>query len=167
MKFQYGLKRLYYENSVYIFFGIVQLALAFTLMFYLMMDFKQHFREQIVLEMEILIFTLMLFDCIAYHYVHGFTFRFISVLEFTCLLSFVGCFVAVYFHGVQISDEEVEFVLIVVRSTVQVLRFFTLIGRIHENREEQKLNTPIEILENGNSSIKEVSSEGQIQINLS
>ena len=164
MKFIYALNKLYYENRLYIFFGIFQLALSFSLFFYLLADFKQHFREKHVLQVEIAIFGLMSLDCLVYHMVHGLRFSLLSLLEFFILAGFGTCFAVIFLHGVQTTNEEVELALIVLRFALQGFRLVLLVARMRENQSKRNSNTDLEITDNCSSGFKDSNSVANFEI---
>ena len=166
MSLFYLLNKLYYQNQVYLYFGLFQLFFSFSLFCYLCTDFTNHIRDRAVVQAEALIFVLMLVDCLIYNLVHGFKANFLTLVEAVVLVCFMVCLLMVGVSGVGVLNGEIEVILLLGRFTLQIFRLFILVVRIRENAIKRNAATNLDMNVIQSTGIKETDSVKHFEISV-
>ena len=164
MSLSYSLNQVYYQSDFYLYFSIFQLIFNFGLLGYLMSDFSAHFRQPFVICSEVMVFFFMAIDVTIYTIVNGSKCGLFNFIEWTTLLGFVICFVAMLFNGVKRENEKIEVYLMIIRFCLQAVRLFVGIARVRENNEKRRTVTNLQIHADNLGISKDAQSSKNIEI---
>ena len=139
------------KSRLYIYFSIIQIMIAVSIIVYVMSDYKVHFRELWVLHMELLMGVLMLVDVLIYTVALGFKIECLVFVEWAAITGFIGLYIFLSVRGINALEEELELLLMAARVALQIVRLLLAFARIKEVKDKRSATNPIEWCEKSNS----------------
>ncbi len=143
MKIRYFLNHIFFESKTYLIYTLLQLILLNLLIVYILIDFTNNIKKQEVIICELIIAVMMIFDMVLYLYLRNGQVNFLIVVEWSVVGMYLLVFFMIWIKEFEKEDEYFEFVLLVIRFSLQLFRFILALFRFKETRNERRTTTDI------------------------
>ena len=149
------------KSNCYLFWCLTQILVIIGIIGFLFVSVEKRIDKHFILNMEIILYLIMIFDFFLYLFIYQFRLTFIIVIEIFLISVLSAILFIIYLEIISFWLEEYEFTFMIMRTVIQLIRFILLIIKTKRGNQQRELLNKNFNIESGNQ--PNVSHQDQIK----